>query len=108
MLDSTSLDVYVLTDRGRITTTGCSCGGSSWCVHVVALCLARIEGCVPLKISPPISERLRHFDREQLQKLVQYMMDHIPVQGVRVAEHVISILEEKQSEMSTLPGAPGV
>ena len=30
------------------------------------------------------------------------------MQGVRVAEHVISILEEKQSEMSTLPGAPGV
>ena len=104
----TSMEVYVLADRGRITAAKCSCDGSTWCEHIVALCLARIRGCVPLKLSPPISERLQHFSKDKLQKLVQYFVERIPLQGVLVAQDIIATLEDEQSEMSNLPGAPGV
>ena len=102
-----SFRAYVQFDRGCITATNCSCGKQGWCSHVLALCLARMSESTPLQLHPPISETLTNFDREQLQKLVQYLLEKLPIDGVAAVQEIASSLLDKGSEINSLPGAPG-
>ena len=102
-----SFRAYVQFDRGCITTTKCSCGERNWCRHVLALCLARVNESAPLQLHPPISETLTNLDREQLQKLVQYVLEKLPLDGVAAVQEIASSLLDKGSEISQLSGAPG-
>ena len=102
-----SFRAYVQFDRGCITTTKCSCGEQNWCRHVLALCLARLDESAPLQLHPPISETLTNLDRDQLQKLVQYFLEKLPLEGVAAVQEIVSNLLDKGSEMNQTPGAPG-
>ena len=42
----------------------------------------------PLQLHPPISETLANFDREQLQKLVQYVLEKLPLHGVAAVQEI--------------------
>ena len=94
-------------DRGCITTANCSCGERNWCRHIIALCLSRMNESAPLQLHPPMSETLSNLDREQLQKLVQYVLEKLPLHGVAVVQEVASSLLDKQMEINQIPGAPG-
>ena len=61
----------------------------------------------PLQLHPPISETLTNLDREQLQKLVQYVLEKLPLDGVAAVQEIASSLLDKGSEISQLSGAPG-
>ena len=98
---------YVQFDRGCITTTKCSCGEQNWCRHVLALCLARLDESAPLQLHPPISETLTNLDRDQLQKLVQYFLEKLPLEGVAAVQEIASSLLDNGSEISRTAGAPG-
>ena len=54
-----------------------------------------------------MSETLTNLDREQLQKLVQYVLEKLPLDGVAAVQEVASSLLDKQSEINQIPGAPG-
>ena len=99
---------YVQFDRGCITTTKCSCSKKSWCSHVLALCLARMKDGASVQLHPPVSEILGNFDRDQLQKLVQYSLNELSLDGVAVTVAVASRLLDKGSEINNIPGAPGM
>ena len=105
--EAENVRAYVQFDRGCITTTKCSCGKRNWCRHVIALCLARVNESAPLQLHPPMSETLTNLDREQLQKLVQYVLEKLPLDGVAAVQEVASSLLDKQSEINQIPGAPG-
>jgi hypothetical protein len=101
--------VSVQFDRGFITSTMCSCRSSSkWCEHVIALCLARIRGAVPCDLHPPLSETLAHFDRDQLQKMVQHFVQKVPLLGIPPMMEIAGELKKKESEISKQCGAPDV
>ena len=102
-----SFRAYVQFDRGCITASNCSCGKQGWCSHVLALCFARMNESSPLQLYPPISETLSSFDRVQLQKLVQYLMEKLPLHGVAAMHELASSLLDKRSEMNSISGAPG-
>ena len=102
-----SFRAYVQFDRGCITTTKCSCGEQNWCRHVLALCLARLDESAPLQLHPPISETLTNLNRDQLQKLVQYFLEKLPLEGVAAIQEIASGLLDKGSEINKIPGAPG-
>ena len=61
----------------------------------------------PLQLYPPISETLSSFDRVQLQKLVQYLMEKLPLHGVAAMHELAGSLLDKGSEMNSISGAPG-
>ena len=98
---------FVQFDRGCITRTKCSCGKRNWCSHVLALCLARMNESAPLQLHPPISETLANFDREQLQKLVQYVLEKLPLHGVAAVQEIATSLLDRESEINQTSGAPG-
>ena len=102
-----SFKAYVQFDRGRITRVKCSCGQQNWCRHVLALCLARMNESAPLQLHPPISESLTNLDREQLQKLVQYILEKVPFDSVAAVQEVVCSLLDRGSEINQTPGAPG-
>ena len=102
-----SFRAYVQFDRGCITATRCSCGKQNWCRHVLALCLARLDESASLQLHPPISESLTNLDRDQLQKLVQYFLEKLPLEGVAVVQEIVSSLLDKESEINLISGAPG-
>ena len=105
--EAESFRAYVQFDRGCITTTNCSCGKRNWCRHVIALCLTRMHESAPLQLHPPVSETLTNLDREQLQKLVQYVLEKLPLDGVAAVQEVASSLLDKQSEINQIPVTPG-
>ena len=105
--EAESFQAYAQFDRRCITTTKCSCGKRNWCRHVIALCLARVNESAPLQLHPPMSETLTSLDREQLQKLVQYVLDKLPLLCMPAVQEVASSLLDKHSEINQIPGAPG-
>ncbi|KAI1280386.1 Zinc finger SWIM domain-containing protein 4 [Halotydeus destructor] len=70
------LRVSITFDRCKITSVTCTCDMKDifWCQHVVALALYRIRNPHLVKLRVPISETLLQLDRQQLQKLLQYMI----------------------------------
>ena len=102
------ISLCVQFDRGRITSTTCSCRSSSkWCEHVIVLCIARIRGIVPCEIYPPVSEILSHFNRDQLQKLIQHFLEKVPLVGIPPVLEIACQLKDKESEVNQQCGAPG-
>lgn len=102
-----SFRAYVQFDGGCVTASKCSCGKQGWCCHVLALCLARMNERTPLQLYPPVSETLANFDRVQLQKLVQYLLEKMPLDGVAAMHEIASNLRDEDSEINSIPGAPG-
>jgi hypothetical protein len=75
------LNVAVVCDRKRITSCHCSCSkASSWCSHIVAVCLSRINEPHNVELRAPVSESLSKLQRDQLQKFAQYLISELPQQ----------------------------
>ncbi|KAG0717591.1 Zinc finger SWIM domain-containing protein 5 [Chionoecetes opilio] len=60
----------------KVTSVTCSCDTRDifWCPHVVALSLHRIRHADTVQLRIPISETLLQMDRQQLQKMMQYLI----------------------------------
>lgn len=101
--------VFIQFDRGCISACGCTCKFSGWCSHILALILARIRraNTTALVVHPPLSETFSQFNRDQLQKLLQYLVEGHPLELVPVAQAISSELQDVSSELNNLPGAPG-
>ncbi|CAK9300615.1 unnamed protein product [Gordionus sp. m RMFG-2023] len=100
--------VTVLFDRGKITSCSCECAQSSWCSHIVALCLFRIHNANLVKYRVPISESLSRLQREQLQKALQYLISKLPRQILPTAQEILEELLTPHSKINTLSGAPDI
>ena len=101
--------VCIQFDRGCITSTMCSCmSDSNWCVHVIALCIARIRGAVHCDVHPPLGEMLNQFNRDQLQKMIQHFVDKLPLVGIPPMVAMVTKLRDKGSSMNQQNGAPGL
>ena len=61
----------------------------------------------PLQLHPPISETLTNLGREQLQKLVQYALEKLPLHGVVAVQEIACSLLDRESEINQISGAPG-
>ena len=102
------ISLCVQFDRGCITSTTCSCRSSSkWCVHVIVLCIARIRGIVPCEIYPPVSEILSHFNRDQLQNLIQHFLEEVPLVGIPPMVALACQFKDKEPKISKQRGASG-
>ncbi|MPC58556.1 Zinc finger SWIM domain-containing protein 5 [Portunus trituberculatus] len=66
----------LLVEWCKITSVTCSCDTRDifWCPHVVALSLHRIRHADTVQLRIPISETLLQMDRQQLQKMMQYLI----------------------------------
>lgn len=102
--------VFVRFDRGCITACGCTCQPDGWCRHVLALILTRIRkaNTCALVVHPPLSETFSQFSRDQLQKLLQYVVEKRHLELVPVVQGISSQLQDASSEINILPGAPGM
>jgi hypothetical protein len=98
--------VTVQFDRGRITFTQCSSCESKWCEHIVALCIARIRETVPFELHPPLTETLGRFNRDQLQKMVQHLIERLSKRQLHPVQDLVCRLQDKDSEINLHDGAP--
>lgn len=95
-------------DRCKITEVSCTCGNKDilWCPHVVALSLYRIRNPDKVTLRVPISETLLQMNREQLQKLLQYLITEHHTEVLPTAQRLADEILLKTSEINRLPGAP--
>ena len=104
-------------DRGKVTSTHCSCKtGTNWCAHVIATAFERIRNnpdSAKLCVRPPISDSLNLLSREQLLKFAQYLLcehQHDPV--VKTAQQLLDKLlmhgssPKEDDDMNKIAGAP--
>ena len=101
-------NVSVGFDRCKITEVSCSCGNKDilWCPHVVALSLYRIRNPDKVTLRVPISETLLQMNREQLQKLLQYLITEHHTDVLPTAQRLADEILLKTSEINRLHGAP--
>jgi hypothetical protein len=101
-------EVSLTFDRKKIVTCNCFCAQSSWCPHVIAVCLQRIYRPDEVKLRAPISESLSRLQRDQLQKFAQYLISELPKQILPTAQKLLDELLDhgQQSQMNSLRGAP--
>ena len=101
-------NVSVGFDRCKITEVSCSCGNKDilWCPHVVALSLFRIRNPEKVTLRVPISETLLQMNREQLQKLLQYLITEHHTEVLPTAQRLADEILLKTSEINRLHGAP--
>ena len=104
-----NFQVFVQMDRGCITAARCCCGTKRWCTHILALVLARLEdgNASNLEIHPALSETLSKFSRDELQKLLQYFVEQLPLEGVPAVQEIACALQGtdlKESSCATVPG----
>lgn len=95
-------------DRCKITEVSCTCGNKDilWCAHVVALSLFRIRNPDHVTLRVPISETLLQMNREQLQKLLQYLITEHHTEVLPTAQRLADEILLKTSEINRLQGAP--
>lgn len=95
-------------DRCKINEVSCTCGNKDilWCPHVVALALYRIRNPEKVTLRVPISETLLQMNREQLQKLLQYLITEHHTEVLPTAQRLADEILLKTSEINRLPGAP--
>lgn len=100
--------VSVNFDRCKITSVSCSCGSKDilWCSHVVALSLYRIHHPNAVALRVPISETLLKMNRNQLQKLVQYLITAHHTEVLPTAQRLADEILHAKSEINLLQGAP--
>lgn len=110
LFNPTSYKVFVQFDRGCITAFGCTCTSDGWCSDVQALILARIQKAdtSALVIHPPLSETFSQFSRDQLQKVLQYIVEKYPLVVVPVAQAISNELQDVTSKINKDSGAPGM
>lgn len=101
-------NVAVTFDRKKITTSDCSCSSSSsWCCHVIAVCLYRIHQPISVMLRAPVSESLERLDIEQLKKFARYLISELPQQILPVAQRLLDeLLSSPNSDINTTNGAP--
>ena len=101
-------NVAVTFDRRRITSCDCTCASpSSWCSHVVAVCLFRIHQPNSVCLRAPVSESLSRLDRDQLRKFAQYLISELPQQILPTAQRLLDdLLSTHETPINTLCGAP--
>lgn len=100
--------VSVTFDRCKITSVSCSCELQDifWCEHVVALILFRIRNPETIDLRVPISETLLSLDRQQLQKLVQYIIAEHHTEVLPTAQRLLDEMRQSFSEINQIQGAP--
>lgn len=103
-----SFRVSVTFDRCKITSVSCSCELQDifWCEHVVALILYRIRNPETIDLRVPISETLSSLDRQQLQKLVQYIIAEHHTEVLPTAQRLLDEMRQSYSEINQIQGAP--
>ena len=101
-------NVAVTFDRRRITSCDCTCSSSSsWCSHVVSVCLYRIHQPVSVMLRAPVSESLSRLERDQLQKFAQYLISELPQQILPTAQRLLDeLLSSQKNSINTTCGAP--
>ncbi|EDO29443.1 predicted protein, partial [Nematostella vectensis] len=101
-------NVAVTFDRGRITSSNCTCDQTaSWCAHVIALCLFRIHHPSLVCLRAPVSEYLSRLGRDQLQKFAQYLISELPQQILPTAQRLLDeLLSSQESAINKVSGAP--
>ncbi|XP_028406963.1 uncharacterized protein LOC114529377 isoform X2 [Dendronephthya gigantea] len=87
------LYVNVKFDRGKIIDTNCPCEtNSSWCYHVIAVCLCRIFQPEKCEMKPPLSDSLNNLTTyAQLRTFTQYLIAEFSDR--RIVESAQSVLD---------------
>ena len=100
--------VSITFDRCKITSVSCTCDTRDifWCQHVVALALYRIRNPNSVKLRVPISETLLQLDRQQLQKLLQYMIAEHHTEVLPTAQKLADEILQSKSVINSIAGAP--
>ncbi|XP_034038268.1 zinc finger SWIM domain-containing protein 5 isoform X2 [Thalassophryne amazonica] len=100
--------VAISFDRCKITSVTCGCGNRDifYCAHVVALSLYRIRKPDQVKLRLPISETLFQMNRDQLQKLVQYLITAHHTEVLPTAQKLADEILSSNSEINQVHGAP--
>ncbi|KAM8839022.1 zinc finger SWIM domain-containing protein 5 isoform 1-T1 [Synchiropus picturatus] len=100
--------VAISFDRCKITSVTCGCGNRDifYCAHVVALSLYRIRKPEQVKLRLPISETLFQMNRDQLQKLVQYLITAHHTEVLPTAQKLADEILSSNSEINLVHGAP--
>lgn len=100
--------VSITFDRCKITSVTCTCDSKDifWCQHVVALTLYRIRNPNLVKLRVPISETLLQLDRQQLQKLIQYLISEHHTEVLPTAQRLTDEILQSHSNINRIAGAP--
>lgn len=110
--DSRNSSVSLSFDRHRINQVTCSCDRRDifWCHHAVALALYRIRRPENVKYRFALSENLSQLDRNQLQKLVQYLISKSELcsEIVPATQKILDELLQRDSSLNAIEGAPDV
>ncbi|KAM3726124.1 Zinc finger SWIM domain-containing protein [Dirofilaria immitis] len=100
-------NVSVRVDRCRIVSCSCSCAfKASWCQHVVAVCLYRINRVNEVEYRVTIWDSINELTNEELKKLAQFLINDLPRQYLPVAQRLIDQLRNPSSEINAAVGAP--
>ncbi|KAK6110582.1 hypothetical protein QQG55_40330 [Brugia pahangi] len=100
-------NVSVRVDRCRIVSCNCSCAfKASWCQHVVAVCLYRINRVNEVEYRVTIWDSINELTNEELKKLAQFLINDLPRQYLPVAQRLIDQLRNPNSEINAAVGAP--
>nr|CDS25321.2 zinc finger SWIM domain containing protein [Hymenolepis microstoma] len=104
LIDTVSYHVSLTFDRCKITSAHCSCQnrGLSWCPHIVALALFRISKPHHVSYRAPISDTLVKMDRNQLQKLAQYLIASHSDLVLSSAQNLAEGLLDEESTMNKI------
>lgn len=105
---SQTFNVAIVCDRKKITSCHCNCSKqNSWCLHIVAVCLSRINEPQNVELRAPVSESLAKLNRDQLQKFAQYLISELPQQILPTAQKLLDeLLKSNQSTINLTSGAP--
>ncbi|CAF4331863.1 unnamed protein product [Rotaria socialis] len=100
--------VSIIFDRKKITSCHCTCNNpSSWCSHIVAVCLCRIAQPENCCLRAPVSESLSRLKIDQLRKFAQYLIWEIPQQFLPKAQSLLDeLLSDTPTNVNMLQGAP--
>lgn len=99
--------VTVKVDRCRIVECTCECSNrSSWCKHVVALCIYRISERSQIKFKETIADAINSMSDKDLRKLVQWHINDIPRKCIPGFQKLIDQIKDPHSMINLLPGAP--
>jgi len=100
--------VSITFDRCKITSVTCTCDTKDifWCQHVVSLALYRIRNPNLVRLRVPISETLLQLDRQQLQKLLQYLIAEHHTEVLPTAQKLADEILQTRSIINKIAGAP--
>ncbi|XP_055336868.1 zinc finger SWIM domain-containing protein 8-like [Paramacrobiotus metropolitanus] len=108
----TVFNVAVTFDRCRITSCSCTCrraspsASTTWCAHVVAVCLQRIHQPHSAMLRASLSESLERLSLYQLRKFAQYFISELPRQVLPTAQQLLDQLLISASSINGTHGAP--